>query len=238
MKMIMIRNIVNKVFRKVFRGGYYDGNEYINYLRKCGVKVGENCTFYDCNNVSIDTQNPHMIEIGDFVRITSGVQILTHDYSFSVLCSVEGGIVGSVEKTVIGNNVFIGRNAIILNVIIGAGSIVSKNCEDNSVYAGNPAKRICSIDEMYKKRKSKMLDNAKNVVISYYKRYGTIPDKSILREYQMIFDDRSSIPQSLDDLMRDSGCYEKCIAYYKNSDPMFRNYDDFLNWCNLSQIKE
>ena len=54
----------------------------------------------------------------------------------------------------------------------------------------------------------------------------------------MIFDDRSSIPQSLDDLMRDSGCYEKCIAYYKNSDPMFRNYDDFLNWCNLSQIKE
>ena len=188
MKMIMIRNIVNKVFRKVFRGGYYDGNEYINYLRKCGVKVGENCTFYDCNNVSIDTQNPHMIEIGDFVRITSGVQILTHDYSFSVLCSVEGGIVGSVEKTVIGNNVFIGRNAIILkgvyvgnNVIIGAGSIVSKNCEDNSVYAGNPAKRICSIDEMYKKRKSKMLDNAKNVVISYYKRYGTIPDKSILR---------------------------------------------------------
>ena len=37
--MIMIRNIVNKVFRKVFRGGYYDGNEYINYLRKCGVKV-------------------------------------------------------------------------------------------------------------------------------------------------------------------------------------------------------
>lgn len=207
--------------------------------------MGENCTFYDCNNVSIDTQNPHMIEIGDFVRITSGVQILTHDYSFSVLCSVEGGIVGSVEKTVIGNNVFIGRNAIILkgvyvgnNVIIGAGSIVSKNCEDNSVYAGNPAKRICSIDEMYKKRKSKMLDNAKNVVISYYKRYGTIPDKSILREYQMIFDDRSSIPQSLDDLMRDSGCYEKCIAYYKNSDPMFRNYDDFLNWCNLSQIKE
>ena len=176
MKMIMIRNIVNKVFRKVFRGGYYDGNEYINYLRKCGVKVGENCTFYDCNNVSIDTQNPHMIEIGDFVRITSGVQILTHDYSFSVLCSVEGGIVGSVEKTVIGNNVFIGRNAIILkgvyvgnNVIIGAGSIVSKNCEDNSVYAGNPAKRICSIDEMYKKRKSKMLDNAKNVLISYYK---------------------------------------------------------------------
>lgn len=45
MKMIMIRNIVNKVFRKVFRGGYYDGNEYINYLRKCGVKVGKTVHF-------------------------------------------------------------------------------------------------------------------------------------------------------------------------------------------------
>ena len=150
MKMIMIRNIVNKVFRKVFRGGYYDGNEYINYLRKCGVKVGENCTFYDCNNVSIDTQNPHMIEIGDFVRITSGVQILTHDYSFSVLCSVEGGIVGSVEKTVIGNNVFIATGAKVLGnikiadgVCIGANAVVIKDIlEPNITVGGIPARKI------------------------------------------------------------------------------------------------
>ena len=103
-----------KIFHKIFRGGYCDNEEFIAYLRKCGIKIGSHCTFYDCNKVSIDTQNPCMLEIGDYVRITDGVQILTHDYSFSVLCSVEGDIVGSVEKVTIGNNVFIGRNAIIL----------------------------------------------------------------------------------------------------------------------------
>lgn len=77
-----------KIFRKIFRGGYCDNEEYIAYLRKCGIKIGSHCTFYDCNKVSIDTQNPCMLEIGDYVRITEGVQILTHDYSFfgSVLC--------------------------------------------------------------------------------------------------------------------------------------------------------
>ena len=178
-----------KIFHKIFRGGYCDNEEFIAYLRKCGIKIGSHCTFYDCNKVSIDTQNPCMLEIGDYVRITDGVQILTHDYSFSVLCSVEGDIVGSVEKVTIGNNVFIGRNAIILkgvhignNVIIGAGSIVAKDCKDNSVYAGNPAKRICSIEDMYKKRKDKMLENAKQVVHCYYQRYGKAPEQSILRQ--------------------------------------------------------
>ena len=47
---------------------------------------------------------------------------------------------------IIGNNVDIGCNVIIIgdikignNVIIGAGSVVVKNLESNSIYAGNPA---------------------------------------------------------------------------------------------------
>lgn len=234
-----------KIFHKIFRGGYCDNEEFIAYLRKCGIKIGSHCTFYDCNKVSIDTQNPGMLEIGDYVRITDGVQILTHDYSFSVLCSVEGDIVGSVEKVTIGNNVFIGRNAIILkgvhignNVIIGAGSIVAKDCKDNSVYAGNPAKRICSIEDMYKKRKDKMLENAKQVVHCYYQRYGKAPEQSILREYQLLFDDRSTVPSSLEALMADSGCYDKCMRYYKESSPQFENYEAFLKWCGFAEDGE
>lgn len=49
-------------------------------------------------------------------------------------------------------------NAIILmganigdNVIIDAGSVVSGNVESNSVYAGNPAVKICSLQECHKK---------------------------------------------------------------------------------------
>ena len=33
------------------------------------------------------------------------------------------------------------------NIVIGAGSLVSKDIESDSVYAGVPAKRICSIQD-------------------------------------------------------------------------------------------
>lgn len=46
-------------------------------------------------------------------------------------------------------NVFLGCNAIICkgirigrNAVIGAGSVVTKDCGENSVYTGVPAKRI------------------------------------------------------------------------------------------------
>ena len=51
-------------------------------------------------------------------------------------------------NTVIGNNVLIGSNATILpveicdDVVIGAGSVVTKNIIDPGIYAGNPAKKI------------------------------------------------------------------------------------------------
>ena len=53
------------------------------------------------------------------------------------------------EKTKIGNNVSIGSNSTILpvnicnDVVIGAGSVVTKHIE-KGIYAGNPAKLIKS----------------------------------------------------------------------------------------------
>lgn len=52
------------------------------------------------------------------------------------------------KPTVIGNHVSIGSNATILpieicdNVVIGAGSVVTKNITKSGIYAGNPAKLI------------------------------------------------------------------------------------------------
>lgn len=51
-------------------------------------------------------------------------------------------------KTIIGSKVLIGSNSTILpikvnnQVIIGAGSVVTRDCKENKVYAGNPAKEI------------------------------------------------------------------------------------------------
>jgi acetyltransferase-like isoleucine patch superfamily enzyme len=52
------------------------------------------------------------------------------------------------EETIIGNHVSIGSNATILpvticdNVVIGAGSVVTKNITEPGTYAGNPASRL------------------------------------------------------------------------------------------------
>ncbi|MCD7855847.1 MAG: hypothetical protein LUG66_09595 [Clostridiales bacterium] len=47
------------------------------------------------------------------------------------------------------------------NVIIGAGSVVSGNIESDSVYAGNPARKVCSLDAFYEKLKSDFINSAK-----------------------------------------------------------------------------
>ncbi len=131
-----------------------------------------------------------MITIGNHVMITGPVTILSHDYSWSVIKGKYGDIVGNQKKTVIGNNVFIGWGAILLggtyvgdNVIIGAGSVVSGVVQSDSVYAGNPAKRIMSIEEFYEKRLHKQLDEAKEFVVEYKNRYGNIPEEKELKEY-------------------------------------------------------
>lgn len=55
----------------------------------------------------------------------------------------------NVDNCIIGDNVYIGAGAIIMNpvnigdnVIIGAGSVVTKDIPSNCVVAGNPAKII------------------------------------------------------------------------------------------------
>jgi acetyltransferase-like isoleucine patch superfamily enzyme len=50
--------------------------------------------------------------------------------------------------TKIGNKVYIGSNSTILpisicdDVVIGAGSVVTKNITESGTYAGNPARKI------------------------------------------------------------------------------------------------
>lgn len=131
-----------------------------NYA-KTGAKIGHH-VFMD-SGIELDKPFPHLIEISDFVVISSGVRILTHDGS---LCNTTGYLnqKGTVK---IGRNAFIGAGAIILpaitigeNAIIGAGSVVTKDVPPGVVAAGNPAKVICRTDELLNKRKkSKEYEN-------------------------------------------------------------------------------
>ena len=131
-------------------------------LRKCGVKIGENSEIYPSVNFGSE---PYLIEIGNNVRITDNVKLTTHDGGMWVLRN--NGKIKNADrfgKIVIGNNVHIGIDSIIMpgvhigdNVIIGAGSIVTKSIPSNTVAVGVPCRPIETIDDYYKKNKDKVL---------------------------------------------------------------------------------
>ena len=88
-----------------------------------------------------------LVVIGDNCRIGHGVMFINDLYRE---CKKLGEEKRNWESTTLGSNCLIGSNATILpvqicdNVIIGAGSVVSKDIKKPGVYAGNPAKFLRS----------------------------------------------------------------------------------------------
>ena len=87
----------------------------------------------------IDKTNPKGLHIGSKTYVAFDAIILSHDFSTR---RHDG-------KTIIGEKCFIGAAAIILpnvtigdHVIVGAGSVVTKDVPSNCAVAGNPAKII------------------------------------------------------------------------------------------------
>ena len=226
----------------------FGSNKYIKHLRKLGCHIGEDVSMYKpLTSITIDITRPWLIEIGEHVRITKGVTILTHDYGWSVIKGLNGEIYGSAKKTKIGNNVFIGINTTITggvtvgnNVIIGANSLVSKDIPDGVVAAGNPAKVICTIEEYMKKRKSKQLDEAVNMTIEYYKTYGKWPEKAILREFVWLFEDRKADIDNdavFSEIGHLGGNFEVTKKAFKKSKGEFASFDEFIEYCKKAYEK-
>ena len=215
----------------------------LSYLREKGAKIGRGVVVYAPNKTLIDKTAPWLLEIGDRVRITEGVKILVHDYSWSVLKScasqahVPGEILGAQSPVAIGNNVFIGMNSIITrgvrigdNVIIGAGSVVAKDCESNAVYAGVPAKKLMSLEEYYRKRKSMQLQEATALARRYCERFASMPPMEVFSEYFMLFlskDEALRVP-NFKAQMETSMNFAESEAYMDVNRPMFDGYDAFL----------
>lgn len=90
----------------------------------------------------LDKTNPKGIFVGQYSYISFGAVILTHDFPNNK----------SYSNTIIGEKCFIGCNSIILpgitignEVVVAAGSVVTKDIESNCLVAGNPAKVIRKI---------------------------------------------------------------------------------------------
>ena len=103
------------------------------------VKVGER------TKVQSHTFICELVNIGSDCFIGHGVMFIND------LLSEGGPARGDKNKwknTLVGNHVSIGSNATILpieicdHVVIGAGSVVTKNISEPGTYAGNPARKI------------------------------------------------------------------------------------------------
>ena len=64
---------------------------------------------------------------------------------------------------------------------------MSGHVDSDSVYVGNPAKKLMTLDEFRVKREKKQLEEAKNVVLEYKRRFNKMPPESELVEYFFLF---------------------------------------------------
>jgi len=151
-----------KILRKIQRSILYkygSPKTRAQIIRERGeISMGLGCEVY--NNVKFGSE-PYLIKIGENVRITEGVRFITHDGGMWVLRKL--GLLENADKfdkIIIGNNVHIGINSIIMpgvevgdNVVIGVNSVVTKSIPSNTIAAGVPAKIINSIQGYYEKNK-------------------------------------------------------------------------------------
>ena len=152
------KETLNKWFIKcgVNLGGYPEA------LKSSAEKIEGNRLWTNiCSNIAIN--EPHLISIGLGTTVAGHVEFVTHDNSISKVLPNTTDLFG---KITIGNNCFIGVRSVIMygvtiadNVIVAAGSVVTKSVlESNVIVAGNPARVISTWERFAEKSKNNAWD--------------------------------------------------------------------------------
>lgn len=153
----MFNRILSLIRKIIFEIELAMSNEYTKvniYKKHLDIKAGKNIRI--TGRVTFGTE-PYLIELGDDITITKNVYFHTHDGGVGLFRKEYPGI-NIFRRTKVGNNVFLGANSSIMpgvnignNVVIAASSVVTKDCESDSVYAGVPARKIRDLKD-YKEK--------------------------------------------------------------------------------------
>lgn len=151
-----------KIFEACIKEDVIFGREVriVNPVNLYGCRIGDGCfigpfteiqkdvTVGDRTKVQSHSFICELVTIGNDCFIGHGVMFINDLFS-------EGGpAAGDKSKwknTLIGNHVSIGSNATILpiticdHVVVGAGSVVTKDITEPGVYVGNPAYKLRSL---------------------------------------------------------------------------------------------
>ena len=146
----------------------YNNSDIINCLIGQNVKIIKPVNMYGCT-IGDNTFVGPFCEIQKNVIIGNNVKVQSHTFICELVtikdnCFIGHGVMfvndkfssgkpangdkSKWQKTLINSNVYIGSNATILpvricsNVIIGAGSVVTKDIITPGKYAGNPAVKL------------------------------------------------------------------------------------------------
>jgi acetyltransferase-like isoleucine patch superfamily enzyme len=142
--------VIRRAFQ-VLREEWQVRRNPVAYARRLGVNLPDDCWLAGLTRGAFGTE-PFLITIGEHCAVASGARFITHDGGGYVFRQ-EFPDVEHFEPITLGDNVMIGMNAILLpgttigsNTVIGAGSVVSGDVPSGVVYAGVPAKFVCSIE--------------------------------------------------------------------------------------------
>lgn len=108
------------------------------------ITFGKNVAPYFANSAGCYIQGRNGITIGDNTMFAPGVKIISANHNLEDFTKHDDG-----PPIKIGNGCWLGANAVILpgvelgdNVIVGAGSVVTKSFTSNLIVGGVPAKII------------------------------------------------------------------------------------------------
>lgn len=142
-------------FVKLIAYYYTDARIRREYLKRLGIFMGQG-TYANPGLCVVGSENGSCVRIGDHVSIAPNVTLICQE------CANNGTEINEIpyvrEKLtksgtiIVEDEVWIGANVTILSgvrigkcAVIGAGSVVTKDVEAYSIYAGVPAVKIRSL---------------------------------------------------------------------------------------------